>query len=522
MAARNLILTGFMGTGKTTVAREVSAQLGMQFVDMDEVIIERMGRSIPDIFGDFGEDAFRQLERSLCIELAQQSGLVVATGGGALVDAQNLRMLSATGLVICLDCAPAEIVNRIGADPNRPMLKGAEPANRVRQLLDQRREAYGRIAYHIDTTRQSPAGVVDRVIALYQTDPVCLPVISPSGDYAVHIMDNGLGQIGTFVRTANIRGRVMVVSDNTVWPLHGQRLTDGLAAERIDWVHLALPAGEQHKRLETVCRIYDAMLAEGIDRSGAVIALGGGVITDMAGFAAATYMRGVPLIQAPTTLLSMVDASVGGKVAVDLPQGKNLVGAFKQPALVVIDTVALETLPHQQLLAGLAEVLKAGIIADPELFGAFETGYEQHEIRWLIRRALEVKIAVVQEDPYEKGIRAVLNLGHTFAHALELLADYGMSHGLAVSRGTAAAARVSLAIGACTSETCQRIITALERTGLPTTVPFDPDAIVEAMGQDKKRVANQMRLVLVRDIGDVYVEKGITQEKLVELLGGLA
>jgi len=511
MPARNLVLTGFMGAGKTTVGQAVAARLGRRFVDMDRLIVERMGRSIPDIFAQMGEGAFRALERGLCIELAQQSNLVIATGGGALVDEANLRALSSSGLVICLDCAADEIVRRVGSDLGRPLLYDGDPQTRVEALLRDRQMAYGRVPYHIDTTRLAPDMVVAAVLELFHSAPEALAVHTPENTYRVHLYPGGAAQLGTLIDSELQPNAIVVIADQTAWRLHGERIATGLDAGSASWQALTVPSGEEFKRLETVRGLYDGLVAARLGRDGLIVAVGGGVTTDMAGFAAATYLRGVRLVQVPTTLLAMVDASVGGKVAVDLPQGKNLVGAFKQPVMVLLDPDLLATLPREMHLSGLAEIIKHGIIADPELFDRLEMGGPLPEMRWLLRKALQVKIDIVERDPYEQRERALLNLGHTFAHAFEVLADYGLAHGLAVSQGMAAAANLSLRLGLCSDDTCRRVITALTANGLPTRHGQDAAAVVAAMQTDKKRERGQLRFVLIDAIGHVSLHNDVPE-----------
>jgi 3-dehydroquinate synthase len=266
-----------------------------------------------------------------------------------------------------------------------------------------------------------------------------------------------------------------------------------------------VPEGEQHKTLATVADLYTQFLAAGLDRASTVLALGGGVVGDMAGFAAATYLRGVPFVQAPTSLLAMVDASVGGKTGVDLPQGKNLVGAFKQPQLVIMDTAVLSTLPSDEFRAGLAEIVKHGIIGAPRLFEQLEHEGPINLVQ-LVADAVRVKIAVVEEDPYEKGRRAVLNLGHTFGHALELVSEYTLRHGEAVAIGIVAAAHMAVELGRCAPEVAARITELIERLGLPVAAPgYDVEAVYAAMSHDKKRAGKKLRFIIPQAIGDVVV-----------------
>ena len=305
-----------------------------------------------------------------------------------------------------------------------------------------------------------------------------------------------------------------------------------------------MPDGEAHKTLGTAAGLYDAFVAAGLDRRSPVIALGGGVVGDVAGFAAASYLRGVPFVQVPTSLLAMVDASVGGKTGVDLPQGKNLVGAFKQPALVAIDPETLKTLPSDEFRSGLAEVVKAGMIGDPALFAAMEgrrgevsspaptsaptatggntpTGGVSPPLRLpdLIARAVQVKVAVVQEDPFEQGRRAVLNLGHTFGHAFETLSGYRLRHGEAVSIGLAGATRLAARLELCEPDLVGRVETLLGRLGLPIRAHgFASSQVLAAMGADKKRVGGRLRFVLPRAIGDVDLFGDVPDEAVLAVL----
>lgn len=506
----NLILTGFMGTGKTTVGRAVARQLDRPFVDMDVEIATRAGKPIARIFAEEGEGAFRRREAALCAELARRDGLVIATGGGALVDARNRRALARTGVVVCLDATPEAILRRVGADGVRPLLDVPDPRAEVARLLAARRDAYAAIPWHVDTTDRSPAAVVARVLAL--ADVVTLPVPHPGGTYPLHIGAGLLKQAGTALRAAGVPagGKVAVVSNPVVAPLYATAVEGALAAAGLAPFACTVPDGERHKTLATVRELYDQLLAGGLDRGGTVLALGGGVTGDIAGFAAATFMRGVRFAPVPTSLLAMTDASVGGKTGVDLPQGKNLVGAFKQPALVLIDPDVLATLPEAEIRSGMAEVLKHGVIADAELFAALAAGPQDGLTGALppgvLARSIRVKIAVVAADPFEGGRRAVLNLGHTVGHALERLSAFEMRHGEAVAVGLVAAARLAARTDRAEPGLADRIAGALAAWGLPTRCPpVEADAIVAAMAHDKKRRGRRLRWVLPRAIGTVEI-----------------
>ncbi|MBW7882834.1 MAG: 3-dehydroquinate synthase [Caldilineaceae bacterium] len=509
---RNIILTGFMGTGKTSVGRLLAQQLDRHFVDMDDLLAERFGKSIPEIFSQEGEDAFRVAEARLCQDLARQSGLVVSTGGGALVNEESRMALANSGTIVCLHATEDAIVARLVAAEDRPLLQGEEEQRRLRVhlLLKQRRAAYGAIAHQIDTTdltlEQVTARVVDAVLADQEAaGMIRIPVHSPDRDYDICLGHGLLASAGRLLVNRGLApGRAAIVTNHMI-AQHAETLADSLRLAGFEPAICTVPEGEQHKTLETVHSLYDQFLAAGLDRRSPVIALGGGVIGDMAGFAAATYLRGVAFVQIPTSLLAMVDASVGGKTGVDLPQGKNLVGAFKQPHVVIMDTALLSTLPSDEFRSGLAEVVKHGIIGAPRLFTQLEEDGPASLLQ-LVADAVRVKVDVVEADPFEQGVRATLNLGHTFGHAIELVSDFGMRHGEAVAVGIVAAATMSEALGHCAPELAGRITHLLDRLGLPTMVEaYSPDAIYAAMAHDKKRVGKKLRFIIPQALGHVVI-----------------
>jgi len=538
----NVVVTGFMGTGKTTVGREVARRLGRSFVDVDAEIEARAGKSIPRIFSEDGEGAFRQMESALCEELSAQQGpcpelaegLVIATGGGALVDPTNRALMMKSDTVVCLTCDVDEILRRVssGGNSDRPLLDVADPRAEVERLLELRREAYAAIPWQVDTTELSVEEVATRVVEI--AGVITLPVRYPGGEYPIHIGSGLMAHVGGALRAAGVpRGsRVAVVSNPVVALLYGAQVEAALRSAGLRSFACSIPDGERHKTLVTVATLYDQFLAGGLDRSGTVLSLGGGVTGDVAGFAAATFMRGVRFVQVPTTLLAMVDASVGGKTGVDLPQGKNLVGAFKQPALVVVDPATLTTLPAEEIRSGLAEVIKHGLIGDPDLFAELELDLpESSELSGrLIARALRVKIAIVEQDPFERGGRAVLNLGHTVGHALEKLSGFALRHGEAVSIGMVAAARIAVELNRAAPSLADRIETVLSAWDLPvrcprfdklSAQPLDADSIWEAMAHDKKKQGRSLRWVLPRAIGEVEIAEDVPPDVAKSVLHNL-
>lgn len=341
-----------------------------------------------------------------------------------------------------------------------------------------------------------------------------LQIRSPENVYPIWVGEGILHHAGDALAACNLaRTDVGIVTHPHLAELYGQDLKAALARAGFAPHVFVFPAGERYKVLDTVRALYTDCIKANLDRHSTIIALGGGVITDVAGFLAATYLRGVPYFPMPSTLLSMVDSSVGAKTGVDLPEGKNLAGAFKQPAGVAIDPCLLDSLPDAEITAGMAEVIKHAIVGHRELFEQLETEGLQQRTQ-VLTRAIQVKIDIVEEDPYERGRRSVLNLGHTFAHAIELVSDYRIRHGEAVGIGLAAAARMSVALGRCTPATAERIERLLRRTGLPTRLGhikpgdgtrFDPEVLYAAMATDKKRRGTQLRFVVLDDLESVHI-----------------
>ena len=541
----NIILTGFMGTGKTAVGREVAARLGRPFVDLDDLIVARAGKPIPRIFAEDGEPVFRSLEAEICRQMATPAGLVIATGGGAVLNPANRTALAAGGTLICLEADVATILARLAGTDNRPLLTTPDRQARIVELLAQRAAAYASVPHHLDTSRLSIAAAAERVLGIaaglpeggrrlvvhrdttnqrigksanVTLSPSHLVTLSPVDGYDVLIADGLLPQAGRRLLAAGLKpGRCAVVTNPTVAGHYANTLVSSLEEAGFEPLVFEVPDGEAHKTLATAGDLYGRFAGARLARGEPVIALGGGVIGDLAGFVAATWLRGVPFVQVPTSLLAMVDASVGGKVAVDLPQGKNLVGAFKQPALVLIDPALLATLPAAEFRSGLAEVLKAGLIGDPELFGQL-CGRGPASLVSMIADAVRVKAAIVERDPFELGDRAWLNLGHTFGHALELLSGFTLRHGEAVGLGLIAAAELSAGLGRCDRGLPGQVAAAVERLGLPVAYPFNPAAALAAMATDKKRRGRALRFILPRRIGQVEAVEGVPEAAVLAAL----
>lgn len=326
-------------------------------------------------------------------------------------------------------------------------------------------------------------------------------LVSTTTEYAVKIGANLLSYLGREAKAVVTGNTAVIVSDSNVWPLYGNQATKQLEKWDFSVLSFVFPAGEASKNFSIYLKLLNYLAENHITRTDFLVALGGGVVGDLCGFAAATYLRGIDYIQVPTTLLAMVDSSVGGKTAIDLPAGKNLVGAFYQPKLVLCDTSLLETLPEQVFLDGCSEVIKYGILFDLQLFAHLQEKVIRFDRDWVINRCIEQKRDVVEKDEFDQGLRQLLNLGHTFGHSIEKESNYTLSHGYCVAIGIAMAARCAAAKEICTQETAKTITALLDQFSLPTQSPYTAETLIRHAFSDKKRASDHITLILPATIG---------------------
>jgi len=492
---RRVFLTGFSGTGKSAVAALVAQKLGWRALDTDVLIEEAEGRSIAEIFAHDGEPRFRELESDALRRAASDEQAVVATGGGAILARENRLAMADDGLVVCLDARPATIFDRLSAGGSeRPLITGADPLARIIELKARRGRYYALADFVIETERRKPRQVAQAVAEFVRgadvwyschpqrllppderEGPAAEPVVvnAPSRRYAVHVGWGALDNLGALLREAGLSGAAYVISDTDVLPRHGARALLALREAGFQAGAFAIPAGERHKNLKVAATVYDWLASQRAERGHALVALGGGVVGDLTGFVAATYLRGIPFVQAPTSLLAMVDASIGGKVAVDHREGKNLIGAFYQPWLVVSDVSLLKTLPQQTLTDGCAEAIKHALVLDPQLLDDLEAQaddllhLEPTVTADIVRRNAAIKASIVAEDERDTGRRAILNYGHTAGHAIETAAGYSISHGAADAIGMTAAAEIGRRLGVTPPRVVERQRAVLERYARP-------------------------------------------------------
>jgi shikimate kinase / 3-dehydroquinate synthase len=526
----NVVLVGFMGSGKSTVGPHLAHRLERPFVDLDDVIEADAGRSVAEIFSSEGEAGFRERESRGLLRALERDGWVVAVGGGAPMREENWARIRNGNTVVALLAEPDELARRLNGSADRPLLEPGAPSV-IAALLPTRLSRYLEADVVVRTDGIDPVEVAEQVRDRLSGGGAQRILIDiPRSPHEVTVGHSLRHLVPAALQRMNISGTVVVISDEHVAKRHANALTDAFIGTGLTVQLHLVPAGEAAKELGVLASIYEALAAAGVDRQGALIALGGGTIGDVTGFAAATWMRGIRYLQLPTTLLAMVDSSIGGKTAINLPAGKNLVGAVHQPSAIFCDLDYLATLSDSEFRASLAEVIKAALIADRSFVDWLVANLpavlrrEPPAVREAVRRAIAIKAAVVAQDPQETGVRAILNYGHTVGHALERAAGFGtLRHGEAVAWGMEVAARISLRTGACGPETVAVQHSLLRDAGLLADRPAVAHAeLIEAMRHDKKSRAGELRWVLLREIGRAEygqsVEPSVVESSLAEVL----
>ena len=543
---RRIFLTGFSFSGKSRVAPLAATTLGWRAVDLDDLVEEAAGKPIPSIFAEEGEPGFRLRETEALRRACRETEVVVATGGGVVLAEENRRLMAESGIVICLEARPETIYARLqqpdgGSESERPLLRGPDPLGRIRHLKALRQPLYALADFTAHSDDLSPELVAEEVARAWRRFAECfsydsarlagatagaapglisdVPVGEPgpicsvkteTADYPVYAGWGILDKLGEKLREAGLSGDLYIITDSNVHRHYGGRVAKALSGEGFAVQTHVVPAGEASKALECASEIYDWLTAHRAERGQGILALGGGVVGDLAGFVAATYLRGMPLVQAPTSLLAMVDASIGGKVAVNQREAKNLVGAFYQPAAVFADVSTLRTLPERELTSGWTEVIKHALITDADLLTLLEDrvdavrALEPDVTTRVVRRSMALKAQVVAADERElTGRRTILNYGHTAGHALEAATGYGaLLHGEAVAWGMLVAAEIGRRVGVTPPQLAERQKALLARFGLLRPLPeVSVDAVLSAMSLDKKVSGKSIRWVLLAGVG---------------------
>ncbi len=540
LGGRSVVLVGMMGAGKTSVGKRLAARLGVPFVDADAEIEAGAQLTISEIFERFGEVYFREGERKVIARLLNGGPLVLATGGGAFMNATTRDNIAKQGVSVWLKPSFDVLLARVRKKSNRPLLKTPDPEETLRRLLEERSPTYALADFTIESLDGAHDSVVDAIlrrldVSLGKEARPSPPqarrrVEVPLGAraYSILIGPDVLDDAGAEIARIAPRVNCAVVTDAKVAPLYLDRLAASLDDAGLRSTSIVCPPGEPAKSYAEFARVADALIEARIERRDVVIALGGGVVGDLAGFCAATLRRGVRLVQIPTTLLAQVNSSVGGKTGINSRHGKNLVGAFHQPSLVLADTNCLDSLTERDFRAGFAEVVKYGLIGDRGFFEFLEANWREVFAGGPARgEAIAISCAakarVVVADETEQGERALLNFGHTFGHALETLTHYDparLVHGEGVAIGMGLALRFSRDLGLCSGQDVVRAEAHLKAVGLPTRLGDIPaldvgaEDLLAAMRQDKKAEHGRLTFILAKGIGECFVARDVDEASL--------
>jgi 3-dehydroquinate synthase len=546
-APTRIVLTGFSGTGKSTVGPLLAAKLGWGLADTDSMIEEEYG-SIPELFRKQGEPRFRALESDALRDACARDEVVIVAGGGAVLSAENRRLMADGGFVACLEARAETIFRRLdmaSSGEERPLLAGGDPLERIRTLKADRQGSYALCDSTLHTDVRTPEQVVDAILRAREeagdaivadehrladvgrvgpegaaTERAAAMVRTSSGEYPIIVRWSARDELGQVLREAGIAQRAYVISDEQVWHHLGDEVETALSVVEIPFEPYIVQPGEATKTLETASAIYDWLIEKKTERGHTIVTVGGGMVTDLGGYVAATFARGLPLVHVPTSVLGMVDAAIGGKVAVNHARAKNMIGSFYQPRMVLADPAVLRTLPEREH-SGWAEAIKHAMIADEEYLRFFEENaeaiqrLEPNVTVEAISRSVAIKAGVVTADEKETtGRRATLNYGHTLAHAIESTTNYErFRHGEADAIGMMCAAEISRGMGLLTEEEIARQRAVLEQFNLPTSADgLDRERIMAAIALDKKVQANKVRWVLLQGIGSAVVRDDVPPE----------
>lgn len=555
----HIYLTGFSGSGKTIVGTELARRLRLEFFDLDQEVALRSGRDLKALFIEDGEASFRALEKSILSELADDvlkggNRRVIALGGGTLMNPALQKVVAESGVLVWLRIKWETIFRRVNDITDRPLLQPADNLNDFitfnRPFYEARVPGYSNCDLVIDVDDMSPSDVAASVIRMLD----CGWFLTVHLGERTHTI---LCDSGLLARTGQMLYHLGLLPRNLVWLVTTSKLDDDalplakivrddLESTKQQVRMLRIPDGEEAKRPEEVTRMHEAMIGAGTSREDLVIALGGGAVNDVAGFVAATYMRGIDIVHIPTTLVGMVDAAIGGKTAINHPRGKNLIGAFHQPRAILIDPVVLNTSADEYFLAGLAELIKYGCIADESIIEDCEANWADilnrptWEDQWtrenwetltgnpwalipLMKKGISIKASLVSADERETtGQRVLLNFGHTFAHGFENASGYTIPHGQAVALGIRAAFRLGLRRGTVTKAEVRRLDKLLAVLAPESLIMnLGREAILGAIRHDKKRGRKGLKLIVPVGIGAVRVLEDVTEDEIVRAIDDL-
>lgn len=509
---QNIILIGFMASGKSRIGQLLARNLNYKLIDLDHLIEERAGQSIKDIFLQHGEAHFRALEIQALRNLENSNSTVIITGGGTPLVFAAAQVLKKLGVIYFLEANFDLILKRLEKSNKRPLVSTKSPEDReeLRERFYFRRPTYELLGERIDVNHQdqerSVQEITQRFLARQNLESLhILKVPDPHHPYEIFLKADAFNYLGDLLSSVGLSNyKPVIISSESLINILIPNINNITNIKST--LKIYIKDGEACKNWASIEHINNKLFEHNCTRKTVIISLGGGTIGDVAGFAASLYMRGLPIIHVPTSLLAMVDSSVGGKTGIDTPWGKNLLGSFHMPKAVLINTGFLQTLPKREFACGMAEIIKHAIIGDESLF--YDLLHKNLDPEALINRALRVKINLVVSDPSEANLRAYLNLGHTFAHAIEKVSDYRIKHGEAVAIGLVQACKLAARLNILEDNFLPELLNILERYKLPTELPsLDHGKLISAMKHDKKKDQEGLKFILPKKIGHLVIQQ---------------
>jgi len=550
MSHENVYLVGLSYSGKTSVGLILGQILDRPVIDVDDEIVKEQNLSVESIFSEYGEAHFRELEKRTLSKVSSTPKQIISTGGGIVIDPENRRIMANTGTIIHLETSPSIILNRMESNSEhevRPLLNTGDPIQAVYEIQSSRHRYYSNSDWVVKTDHLKPKEVAkaiidgldmiqDRVSSSLsdserkdQSDPRIISIQTGSSNYNVIFGVNIIEDIGEAISSKLGKTKCHIIIDSNVREYLQDPITASLDKAGLDSDLYVYSGGEENKNLDSANKIYSWLSEVRAERKDTILAVGGGVTGDLAGFVAATYARGLKIVHIPTTLLAMVDSSIGGKVAVDLPAGKNLVGAFHQPSLVLSDITCLASLPPKEMVSGWAEVIKTALAFDKTLLDSLDqlplvdgSPVPNSVLLDIIYRTAKTKADVITIDEKERtGLRARLNYGHTLGHAIEAAGKYRLlTHGESVALGMVFASILGVHLGILNTAAKDTHVQIIRKFGLPITPPqgLDVEDVFSSIQRDKKIVDGKLSWILIDEIGHSRQHKDIDPNTYLPLI----
>jgi shikimate kinase/3-dehydroquinate synthase len=538
-----IVLTGLMGAGKTTIGSKLAEKLGFYFIDSDQEIEDKQRQSIANIFKTKGEKYFRQIERETIREIINRDEqIVLSLGGGAFVDEEIRVLIKERAISIWLYADLDVLLHRIANKNTRPLLNNVDKRAALQDLIIKRYPIYKQSDIHIDTGKENSNDLFVRNLVTkicefssgIKSNNIVKEVVKVdlgNRGYNIVVGSGVVSELREYISKVNRYSKIVVITDQNVAKLHLEALNNQLKNLPVQLKNIVVEAGEKAKSFSNLQNVVEQILETGIDRNSLIIAFGGGVVGDLSGFVASILLRGIDFIQVPTTLLAAVDSSVGGKTAINSKFGKNLVGTFYQPKLVLCDLDFLKTLPIRDYISGYGEVVKYGLIKDKDFFSYLDSNLDKIKNRNLevlqkiIVKSCQIKAEVVGLDEKENNLRAILNFGHTFGHIFETETNYSdkLFHGEAVAIGMVLAVKMSIHLGMLDAKILPLVVNHLKKVGLPTSPQniqkfWNINNLTTHLYKDKKVENKNLTFVLLEELGKSVIKKNVSEQDFLNII----